>query len=94
MWRNHFNATILGKLLIKAIAIRGFIANKLVRSIPSKTAVYSCLDKLYFMGRSAFHMSGDRKTTSVCDGHDLGAFAALCLADSRPLFLPARSCRL
>jgi len=91
MWRNHFNATLLEKLLIKAIAIIGFIANKLVRSIPSKTAVDSCLDKLYFMGRSAFHMSGDRKTTSVCDGHDLGAFAAFCLADSKtPFFAGAK----
>jgi len=91
MWRNHFNATFLEKLLIKAIAIIGFIANKLVRSIPSKTAVYSCLDKLYFMGRSAFNVSGDRKTSSVCDCHDLGAFAALCLADSKtPFFAGAK----
>jgi len=91
MWRNHFNATSLEKLLIKAIAIIGFIANKLVRSIPSKTAVYSCLDKLYFMGRSAFNVSGDRKTSSVCDCHDLGAFAALCLADSKtPFFAGAK----
>ena len=34
------------------------------------------------MGRSAFNISGDRKTKSVCECHDLGAFAALCLADS------------
>ena len=33
MWRNHFNAAFLEKLLIKTIAIIGFIANKLVRSI-------------------------------------------------------------
>jgi hypothetical protein len=38
------------------------------------------------MGRSAFNVSGDRKTSSVCDGHDLGAFAALCLADSKTPF--------
>ena len=91
MRRYHFNATLLKKLAIKAIAIIGFIANKFVRSILSKTAVDSCLDKLYFMGRSTFHMSGDRKTTSVCDGQDLGAFAALCLADSKtPFFAGAK----
>jgi len=85
------NATLLEKLLIKAIAIIGFIANKFVRSISSKTAVNGCLDKPYFMGRSAFHMSGDRKTRSVCDGQDLGAFAALCLADSKtPFFAGAK----
>jgi hypothetical protein len=38
------------------------------------------------MGRSALNVSGDRKTSSVCDGHDLGAFAALCLADSKTPF--------
>ncbi len=91
MWRNHFNATLFEKLLIKAIAIIGFIANKLVRSIAGKTAVDGCLDKLYFMGRSTFHMSGDRKTKSVCNCQDLGAFAALCLADSKtPFFAGAK----
>jgi hypothetical protein len=38
------------------------------------------------MWRSAFNVSGDRKTSSVCDGHDLGALAALCLADSKTPF--------
>jgi hypothetical protein len=54
MGRNHFNATLLEKLLIKAIAIIGFIANKFVRSIASKTAVYSCLDKLLLHGAKRF----------------------------------------
>jgi hypothetical protein len=43
------------------------------------------------MGRSAFNVSGDRKTRSVCDCHDFGAFAAFCLADSRtPFFAGAK----
>jgi hypothetical protein len=43
------------------------------------------------VGRSAFNVSGDRKTRSVCDCHDLGAFAALCLADSKtPFFAGAK----
>jgi hypothetical protein len=52
------------------------------------------------MGRSAFNVSGDRKTSSVCDGHDLGAFAALCLAgtkvpsmNSSRISIPPRSYR-
>ena len=89
--RDHLNAAFLQKLLIKAVTVIGFIANKLVRSISGKTTVDSCLNKLYFMGRSAFHVSGDRKTTSVCDCQDLGAFAALCLADSKtPFFAGAK----
>jgi hypothetical protein len=89
--RNHFNATLFEKLLIKTVAIIGFITNKLIWRIAGKTTVDGCLDKLYFMGRSAFHMSGDRKTTSVCNCQDLGAFAALCLADSKtPFFAGAK----
>ena len=51
---------------------------------------YSCchrgFNELHFVGRSAFNVSGDRKTRYVRDRHDLGAFAALCLADSKPPF--------
>jgi hypothetical protein len=86
VWRNHFNAPLFEKLLIKAVAIIGFITNKLIGRIAGKTTVDGCLDKLYFMGRSTFHVSGDRKTRSVCNCQDLGAFAALCLADSKTLF--------
>jgi hypothetical protein len=43
------------------------------------------------MWGSAFNVSGDRKTRSVCDCHDLGAFATLCLADSKtPFFAGAK----
>lgn len=82
VWCDHLNATLIQKLLVKAIAIISFIANKFIRCISGKTTVDSFLNKRYFMGRSAFHVSGDRKTRSVCDCHDFGAFAALCLANS------------
>jgi hypothetical protein len=43
------------------------------------------------MGRSTFNVSGDRKTISVRDRHDLGAFATFCLADSKtPFFAGAK----
>ena len=88
---DHLNAALMQKLLIKTVTVIGFIANKLIRCISGKTTVDSFLNKLYFMGRSAFHVSGDRKTTSVCDCHDLGAFAALCLANSKtPFFAGAK----
>jgi len=83
---NHFNATFVHKALIKTIAVIGLIANYAIRSILGETAINGRLHKLYFMGRSALNVSGDRKTSSVCDGHDLGAFAALCLADSKTPF--------
>src|SRR6516164_287053 len=43
------------------------------------------------MWGSTFRADGDRKTIAVCNCHDLGAFATLCLADpSAPLFAGAK----
>jgi hypothetical protein len=83
---NHFNAALMQEALIKAIAVIGLIANNVLRSISRKAAVDGCLSQGYLMGRSALNVSGDRNTSSVCDGHDLGAFAALCRADSKTPF--------
>jgi len=91
MWRDQFNATFLAKLLIKFIAIVSFIPYKFIWRVLGKATVNSSFNQLHFMGRSAFNVSGDRKTRSVCDGHDLGALAALCLADSKtPFFAGAK----
>jgi len=90
----YLNATIIQKLLIKSIAVIGLIANNAVRSVMRKAAVNGRLNQLYLMGRSAFNVSGDWNTSSVCDVHDLGAFATLCLADSKTPFLPAQRFRL
>jgi len=86
MRRNQFNVSVFRKLLVKFVAVIRLIADKPIRGILGKTTIYCRLNQLHFMGRSAFNMSGDRKTSSVCDGHDLGAFAALCLADSKTPF--------
>ena len=83
---NHINAAFVQKPFIKSIAVVCLIANNTIRSILGKAAVDGRLHQLYLMGRSALNVSGDRKTSSVCDGHDLGAFAAFCLADSKTPF--------
>lgn|SRR5512143_139085 len=83
---NQLNATVIVQPLIKAVAVIGLIANKPIRSIWRKAAVDGRLNQLHLMGRSALNVSGDRKTSSVCDGHDLGALAALGLADSKTPF--------
>jgi hypothetical protein len=88
---NHFNTALIKQLIVKFIAVVCLIANQFIRGILGKAAVYRIFDKLYLMGRSAFNVSGDRKTSSVCDCHDLGAFTALCLADSKtPFFAGAK----
>jgi len=91
MGRNHLYTTLLLQSFIKWIAVIGLITDKFIWRIRSKTAVDGFFNKLYFMRGGAFHTSGDRNTRSVCDCHDLGAFATLCLADSKtPFFAGAK----
>ncbi len=94
IWRNHLNTAFLHQFLFKRIAVISFVSNKFIWRIGSKTAVDSFFNKLHFMGRRAFNTYGDRKTRSVCDCHDLGAFATLCPADGKTPFLPVQSSRL
>ena len=91
MRRNHLNIATSKQAMIKVIAVIGFVTNKLIGSIFSKATVNCFFNQFYFMGRSSFNLSGDRKTRRVCDCHDLGDFAALCLADSKtPFFAGAK----
>jgi hypothetical protein len=86
MWRYHFNSTFIKKPIIKRIAVICLVADQFFRCIRNKAIVNRYLNQLYFMGRSTFNVSGDRNTRSVCNCHDLGAFAAFRLADSRTPF--------
>lgn len=82
----HFYETIIQQGLIKAVTIIGFIANQSIRCKFCKTTIDGLFNQRHFMGRNTFHVSGDRKTISVCDCHDLGALAPLRLADSKTPF--------
>jgi hypothetical protein len=90
---NQINATLLQKALIKPITVVSLIANEAIRSMWGKAVVKGRLHQLYFMGLSAFNVSGDRKTSSVCDGHDLGPLPRLVLPTAGPPFLPEQMCR-
>ncbi len=88
---NHLNLAFIKQSLIKAIAVISLVTDKFIGSILGKAAVNCFFNQFHFMWRSAFNVSGDRKTRSVCDCHDLGAFAAFCLADSKtPFFAGAK----
>lgn len=86
MRRNQFNPTFIKKLLVKTITVICFIPNKALRCIFSKTGINGFLNQGYFVGRSAFHVSGDRKTRSVCNCHDLGPLATFCFANCKTPF--------
>ena len=83
---DHLNATFFRKSLIKLIAVVGLVTDNFLRRIWRKAAINCGFNQFHFMRRSAFNVSGDRKTRYVCDRHDLGALAALCLADSKTPF--------
>jgi hypothetical protein len=86
MGRDHFDTSALLEVLIKTIAIISLITNQPLGSMNNKAAFNGGFNQFYFVGRSTLHVSGDRKTRSVCNCHDLGAFATLCLADSKTPF--------
>jgi len=86
MRRYQFNATVFIKFYIKIVTVIGFITNYLVWSIFNKPTIYSVLYKSYFVGRSTFNVSGDRKTRRVCNCHDLGTLSAFCFANAKTPF--------
>jgi len=79
---DHFNAMLIAKTIIKWIAVIRFVANDFCRLFQGKAFANRILKQFHFMGRRAFNANGYRNTRRVCDGHDIGAFAAFRLADS------------
>ena len=51
---DHFNTAFIEKLIVKFIAVVGFITNQLIRRIPSKATIYRGLDKLLLHGAKRF----------------------------------------
>jgi hypothetical protein len=88
MRRNQFNVSVFRKLFVKFVAVIRLIVDKPIRNILGKTTIYRRLNQLLFMGQSALNIDGYRKTSSVCDGRDLGALPRFILPTSRPLVLP------
>ena len=72
---NHFNALILFQLGIKFVAIVSFVADQTARQLTGKGLGQGILHQRHFMRRRACHVKGERKTSSVCHCHDLGALA-------------------
>ena len=91
VWGNHFNAPVLFQFSIKLVAIVSLIADKARRQFVGKAFFQRCFDQGHFMRRRACHVNGERKTSSVCHCHDLGALAALCFTNgTAPFFAGAK----
>ena len=77
VWSDHFDAPIFFQLGIKLVAVVGLVTNQTFGQFVGKSAIQSIFNQRYFMRRRACHVKGERKTSSVCHCHDLGALAAL-----------------
>src|ERR1700749_3692340 len=73
---DHLNAS-LPHLLVQTVAVVRLVPNQSLRLALSEATIKSRLDKSYFVRGSTFDMYGDRKTSAVCDCHDLGPLAPL-----------------
>ena len=87
VWRNHFYFPLFFQFLIKTVTVVGLIADQFFRQFIDKAVIKSFIHQLHFMRRSTFDANGDRKTTAVCNCHDLGAFAFFSGPDAGPPFL-------
>lgn len=87
---NHFNAPTLFQLGVKLVAVVGLVADQAVRELIGERPIQSVFHQGHFMRRRACHVKGERKTSSVCHCHDLGALAALCFTNgTAPFFAGA-----
>ena len=74
---NHCNAPIFFQFGVKLVTVVSLVADQTPRQLIGKSAIQSVLNQSHFMRRRAGHVKGERKTSSVCHCHDLGALAAL-----------------
>src|SRR3954464_11839148 len=72
---------------IERVAIVGGIPDQPRREVEKKAALQGLFDQRYFVRRRRGGGNGDRKTSAVCNGHDLGPFAAFGRPDVPPFFL-------
>jgi hypothetical protein len=90
MGRDHLDAVLGQELRVERVAVVAAIADEARREVGEKPRVEGGGDEVAFIWRSAGHVHGDRKTMTVADRHDLGAFAAARWTDrSAPFFAPA-----
>jgi hypothetical protein len=73
--------------LVEPIAVIRSVADEPLGIVGQKAGVQGLLDEPRFMRRRRGDGNGERKTSAVCNGHDLGALAALGFPDMEPFFL-------
>ena len=91
MWGHQFDAALVEQPFVQRVAVIRFVADKVVGKSRRPRLIERFLDQRHFVRRSAGHVDCDRKTSAVCNGHDLAAFAPFRLSDAfAPFFAPAK----
>ncbi len=91
MRADEFDPPFVPKPRVQRVAVVGAVANQAVGGMLEETVVDRLLREGDLMWRSTCNPDGDRKTSAVCNGHDLGPLATLRLSDGRAPFLaPAK----
>jgi hypothetical protein len=81
----------LGQPRIQRIAVVAAVADDPRRQLAQEPMFECVFDQRYFTGIGTRDSDGERKTSTVCDCHDLGAFSFAGEADGEaPFFAPAK----
>jgi hypothetical protein len=85
--RDHFDAVLVGELLIERVRIVGFVADQPRWEFVEEASGKNLFHKLALGRRSAFGRYGERKTVTSGDSDDFGALAVRGGADGKAPFL-------
>lgn len=86
MWADQFNSN-LSKFLTQWITVISTVCDQVLWTLFNMTNMERILYQFHFMSVGSGGPYGERKTSSVCDCHDLGALATLSFSDMIPPFL-------
>lgn len=87
MGRDELEAALLHQTFVELVTVISPVADEALGLLVDEHLVESLLDQGHFVGASAFNPKGERKTSAVCDCHDLGPLAFLGFSDAGPPFL-------
>lgn len=88
--RDQFDVALRRQPRVEAIRIVRFVADQSDRRFAEELGVEGLLDERDFAGACTCDSNGERKTTAVCDCHDLGPLAFAGGTDAEaPFFAPA-----
>jgi hypothetical protein len=84
---NQLDPPLLRETRVELVAIVRLVADESFGELGEEATIKGAIYERNFMRRSTLDADGDRKTRTVCNGHDLGPLAALGFPDATPPFL-------